>query len=184
MANIDVGGGHGGRRSVNHEIPLIPFIDFLLCLVSFLLITAVWTQMARVNANAQVPGPPSSAPLIEDKARVLHLEMKESHFVLTWKAGSVVLNSLEVPRQTETLGDAVAYPSLADAVEAEWLKNEVRHFAASDWKVDQAVLHTDNSALFQDVVAVIDAIYHPQRDLNLGTATVKRPAFNVTFAVN
>ena len=26
MAGIDVG-GHGGRRSTNHEIPLIPFID-------------------------------------------------------------------------------------------------------------------------------------------------------------
>ena len=29
MAGIDVGGGHG-KRNLNHEIPLIPFIDFLL----------------------------------------------------------------------------------------------------------------------------------------------------------
>ena len=36
MAGIDVGGGHGGKRATNHEIPLIPFIDFLLCLVAFL----------------------------------------------------------------------------------------------------------------------------------------------------
>jgi biopolymer transport protein ExbD len=35
MAGIDVG-GHGGKRATNHEIPLIPFIDFLLCLVAFL----------------------------------------------------------------------------------------------------------------------------------------------------
>ena len=27
----------GGRRSVNQELPLIPFIDFLLCIVLFLL---------------------------------------------------------------------------------------------------------------------------------------------------
>jgi hypothetical protein len=57
MAGIDVGGGHGGKRNVNHEIPLIPFIDFLLCLVAFLLVTAVWSQMARINADARVPGP-------------------------------------------------------------------------------------------------------------------------------
>jgi biopolymer transport protein ExbD len=57
MAGIDVG-GHGGKRSTNHEIPLIPFIDFLLCLVAFLLVTAVWSQMARINADARVPGPP------------------------------------------------------------------------------------------------------------------------------
>jgi len=36
MAGIDTGGGHGGKRATNHEIPLIPFIDFLLCLVAFL----------------------------------------------------------------------------------------------------------------------------------------------------
>ena len=57
MAGIDVG-GHGGKRATNHEIPLIPFIDFLLCLVAFLLVTAVWSQMARINADARVPGPP------------------------------------------------------------------------------------------------------------------------------
>ena len=51
MAGIDVGGGHGGKRSTNHEIPLIPFIDFLLCLVAFLLVTAVWSQMARINEH-------------------------------------------------------------------------------------------------------------------------------------
>jgi len=49
MAGIDTGGGHGGKRATNHEIPLIPFIDFLLCLVAFLLVTAVWSQMARIT---------------------------------------------------------------------------------------------------------------------------------------
>jgi len=56
MAGIDTGGGHGGKRSTNHEIPLIPFIDFLLCLVAFLLVTAVWSQMARINADARTKG--------------------------------------------------------------------------------------------------------------------------------
>jgi biopolymer transport protein ExbD len=186
MASIDVGGGHGGRRSVNHEIPLIPFIDFLLCLVSFLLITAVWTQMARLNANAQVPGPPNSDTVLrEEKEKVLHVEMKgENTFALIWKEGSTVVNETSVPRKAETLDDAVAYPALAEKIAEEWQKNEARHFAASDVKVDQAVLHTDNSTPFQEVIAVIDAIYRPQREWRNGTETLKRSAFNVTFAVN
>ena len=65
MAGIDVGGGGHGRRSVNQELPLVPFIDFLLCLVMFLLVTAVWSQMARLNADAQVPGPPNPEKDIE-----------------------------------------------------------------------------------------------------------------------
>ena len=49
MAGIDVGGGHGGKRSLNHEIPLIPFIDFLLCLVAFHLVTG---QTITVDGGA------------------------------------------------------------------------------------------------------------------------------------
>jgi biopolymer transport protein ExbD len=186
MAGIDVG-GHGGRKSMNHEIPLIPFIDFLLCLVSFLLITAVWTQMARINANAQVPGPPDPNREIEEqKDKTLHVEMRgESNFQLVWKEGSTTLNTIDVPRKPEKVGEEeISYPDLAAKIDEEWQKNETRHFSATDMKVDQAVLHTDNSTPFQDVIAVIDAIYKPQRDWKEGNETKKRSAFNVTFSVN
>lgn len=186
MAGIDVG-GHGGRKSMNHEIPLIPFIDFLLCLVSFLLITAVWTQMARINANAQVPGPPNpNVEVTEQKDKTLHVEMKgESNFQLVWKEGSTVLNTIDVPRKSQEVGeDEISFPDLAAKIDEEWQKNETRHFAATDMKVDQAVLHTDNSTPFQDVIAVIDAIYKPQREWKEGKDTKKRSAFNVTFSVN
>ena len=58
MAGVSVGGGGGGRRSLDSEINMIPFIDLLMVTIAFLLITAVWSHMARVNADAQVPGPP------------------------------------------------------------------------------------------------------------------------------
>ena len=58
MGGVSVEGGGGGKKSVNSEVNLVPMIDLLLCTISFLLITAVWSQMARINADAQVPGPP------------------------------------------------------------------------------------------------------------------------------
>ncbi len=187
MAGIDVG-GHGGKKNVNHEIPLIPFIDFLLCLVSFLLITAVWTQMARINANAQVPGPPDPNREIEEqKDKTLHVEMKsENNFQLVWKEGSTVLNTIDVPRPSTNDDETeVAYPELALKIEEEWQKNDTRHFAATDTKVDQAVLHTDNTTPFKEVIAVIDAIYKPKRDWKDPTGAIsQRSAFNVTFSVN
>ncbi len=187
MAGIDVG-GHGGRQ-LNHEIPLIPFIDFLLCLVSFLLITAVWTQMARINADARVPGPPKPETEETDppKDKTLHVEMRgEKKFQLIWKEGSTVLNTIDVDRKEEQVGeDEVSYPDLAAKIEEEWNKNESRHYNAGDTKIDQAVLHTDNSTEFKDVVAVIDAIYKPQRDFkDANGKVVKRSALNVTFSVN
>jgi biopolymer transport protein ExbD len=59
MASISTGGGHGGKKAVDHEIPLIPFIDLLLCCIMFLLVTAVWNQLASVQAHLDGPGVPS-----------------------------------------------------------------------------------------------------------------------------
>jgi len=187
MAGIDVGGGHGGRRSTNHEIPLIPFIDFLLCLVAFLLVTAVWSQMARINADARVPGPPKDEPPEEQKKeKQLHVEMRgERKFQLVWKEGSTVVNTIDVDRKAVPVGEKgdITYPDLAKKITEEWTANGA-HRAASDKKFDQSVLHTDNTTPFSDVIAVIDAIYAPQRDFAFGGKNEKVPAFNVTFAVN
>jgi len=189
MAGIDTGGGggHGGRRTSNHEIPLIPFIDFLLCLVMFLLVTAVWSQMARINADARVPGPPKpDQPVDVKKEKQLHVEMRgDRKFQLVWKEGSTVVNTIDVPRKKVKIGSAgdYTYPDLAKKVSSEWKQNG-SHRAATDKKFDQAVLHTDNTTPFSDVIAVIDAIYTPQRDFSFGGKSEKVPAFNVTFSVN
>ena len=187
MAGIDVG-GHGSKRSMNHEIPLIPFIDFLLCLVAFLLVTAVWSQMARINADARVPGPPNQKEITETKKdKTLHVEMRgERKFQLVWKEGSTVVNTIDVPRKQVPVGDKddFRYPDLAKKVEEEWKANG-QHRAPSDKKIDQAVLHCDNSTKFEDVIAVIDAIYRPAREYKTPIGKVQViPAFNVTFAVN
>jgi biopolymer transport protein ExbD len=187
MAGISVGGGHGGKRAVNQEIPLIPFIDFLLCLVSFLLITAVWTQMSRINADARVPGPPDPDKELEEpkKDKTLHVEMRgENEFELVWKEGNTVLDTINVARKQVTMGaDDFNYPDLATKITEQWGTNG-SHRDPTDLKRDQAVLHTDNTTKFEDIIAVIDAIYSPQRALRIGGAEQQIPAFNVTFSVN
>jgi biopolymer transport protein ExbD len=187
MAGIDVGGGHGKKRSVNQEIPLIPFIDFLLCLVSFLLITAVWTQMSRINADARVPGPPDPDRELEEQKKdlTLHVEMRgEEKFQLVWKEGNTVMDTIDVPRKQVPMGtDDFGYPDLSTKITEQWGQRG-SHRADSDLKRDQAVLHTDNTTKFEDIIAVIDAIYAPQREIKFGAAVEQVPAFNVTFSVN
>lgn len=183
MAGIDVG-GHGGKRSTNHEIPLIPFIDFLLCLVMFLLVTAVWSHMARIEADARVPGPPKDTEQDKiDKEKELHVEMRgDRKFQLVWKEGTTVVNTIDVPRKPVEVGSDVTYPDLAKKIDEEW-KAQGQHRAPSDKKFDRAVLHTDNSAEFGHVIAVLDAIYRPEREFApTGGAGEKVPAFQVTFA--
>ncbi len=40
-----------GRRGVAADLNLVPYIDLLTCMISFLLITAVWTQLARLQVR-------------------------------------------------------------------------------------------------------------------------------------
>jgi biopolymer transport protein ExbD len=41
--------GTGDKKSVNVELNIIPFIDLMSCLTCFLLITAVWVNIAQLN---------------------------------------------------------------------------------------------------------------------------------------
>ena len=41
--------GTGDKKSVNVELNIIPFIDLMSCLTAFLLVTAVWVNIAQIN---------------------------------------------------------------------------------------------------------------------------------------
>ncbi len=192
MGGVDVGGGggKGKRKTVDSEINMIPMIDLLMVTISFLLITAVWTHMARINSDAQVPGPPR--PDVEQEKvepeKQLNVQMTaEDKFVLVWKQGATTVDSIDVPRKdvvvTQGPVEVVRFPDLAQKIESEW-KAKGQHSNPTDKKLDQAILHTDNKTEFKYIVGVIDAIYQTHRDLTLGGKTDKVPAFNITFAVN
>src|SRR5689334_24285351 len=99
MGGVDVG-GNKSKRALDTEINMVPMIDLLMVTISFLLITAVWTQSSRLDANANVPGP-STAPPCEEagckpEAR-LHVQTTDpTKFVLVWKEGSTVVRTAEV----------------------------------------------------------------------------------------
>ena len=54
--SVSVDTGKSGKKSLNAELNLVPYIDLLTCMVAFLLITAVWTQLARLNASQKGQG--------------------------------------------------------------------------------------------------------------------------------
>jgi biopolymer transport protein ExbD len=179
MASMDVS-GRGERRPRNHELPLVPFIDFLLCLVAFLLVTAVWSRMARLEVDARRGGGGDPAP----SAPALHVEMRgEEKFRLTWKDGATVVSMTEVPRTAVKGGAEPRYPELARSISEEWSKHG-RHRAKGDGALDRAVLHTDNGTPFAEVAAVLDALHAPRREIAHGETSAKVSAFDVTFAAN
>ena len=84
MAHIE-GGGNG--RKVSFEPNLVPFIDLMSVLITFLLITAVWSQVSMIQIGSSLYGkknPNEATPKIEqDMDLVLKLEVKPTGYHLT-----------------------------------------------------------------------------------------------------
>ncbi len=189
MGGVDVDSGKSGKRSTNSEVNMIPFIDLLMVTISFLLITAVWVTNSRLNADAQVPGPPDPNKELTPQTpeKVLNVHISENDFSLVWKQGSTVVSEIKVPKTPVELeagpgNKVVRYPDLAKKIEEEW-KQQGGHRDPSDKKLDQAILHSDNRTPFRELVAVIDALYTPKREIKLGSEVKAVPAFNMTFSV-
>src|SRR4051794_18258899 len=107
MGGVSVGGGEGGRKSLDSEINMIPMIDLLMCLICFLLITAVWSTMSRLNADAQVPGPPRDTETTpQEPQMMMHVTIaSDEKFVLSWRKGGAVVSTVDVPRKPVTVGE-------------------------------------------------------------------------------
>lgn len=114
MAGISSGGGHGGKKSLDSEIPLVPFIDLLLCCVMFLLVTAVWNQLSRINANQQTPGQAQTALPPEQKVRT-YVKVKESGY-------NIVATGLGVLKEIATNGERDGKPVYDREALMEFLK--------------------------------------------------------------
>jgi biopolymer transport protein ExbD len=168
MGGISMSGGGGrGRKTVDSEINMVPMIDLMMVTIAFLLITAVWSHMSRIDGTASVPGPDGTQPPLH--TRSLHVDMRAAdHFVLSWREGRMVARSVDVPR---------SYPALATAIAAEWRTNGV-HTSPTDPQRDEAVLHTADDTPFKDMVAVMDAIDAVKRPQLRGES----PAFALTLA--
>ncbi len=182
MGGVDVGGGGNGKRQLNMEINMIPFIDLLMVTIMFLLITAVWVSFSRINANAQIPGPPNPEVEIDPKApeKVLNLHILDNEFKLVWKQGATVVS--ESTSERPRLQGEFKYDELAKKIGEEW-KTHGGHQDKSDKALDQAILHADNKLVFKEIIAVIDALYDVQRDMVIDNADKKVPVFNMSFSV-
>src|SRR5574339_741201 len=60
--------GSGDKKSVDIEINVVPFIDLMSCLTSFLLVTAVWTQFAQPNIKPKGLG--REATKLDDQNKI------------------------------------------------------------------------------------------------------------------
>jgi len=126
--------GKGGKKSLDAEINLVPFIDLLSCCISFLLITAVWTQIAGLQV-ASSGGPPEQQQKQENTIDV-KLLLTEKGYQLTM-AGA----SLEIPKLNGAQGAGYDKKTLSEKLKT--LKASLPDQSAITVQPEDAVAYSD-----------------------------------------
>lgn len=120
MAEIQESGG--GRRK-NFEPNLVPFIDLMSVLITFLLITAVWTQVSMIQIGTSIYGkrqensPPP--PMPENADVVLKLDIRANGYTLT-----VAKQVINLPNVGEDYDDAGLVAQLEKAKQLYPMKQD------------------------------------------------------------
>ena len=138
--NVD-GGGHGGKKSVDAEIPLIPFIDLLLCCVMFLLVTAVWNKLARIDANQQQPGRDAQIDPPDEEHIRLFLQVKSTGYVISATDGT----NIDIPKN-------------GDQYDLEQLREKLHDRREQEPNRRDLVVAPEDGVIYADVIAAMDLV--------------------------
>jgi biopolymer transport protein TolR len=104
------GGGKRRKKALDAVINVVPAIDLLSCCITFLLYTAVWTQISRLQVQQFGSGAPEPPAGEEQKALLVTLQVGERGMTLTTTAGlqadiPIAQDGTELHQDLKTLGD-------------------------------------------------------------------------------
>ena len=180
MAGISVGATAGPRKALDSEVSMVPMIDLLICCITFLLLTAVWSTYSKLDASATTPGAQQKkcGSCSIETSKALHVyAVNDDKFSLVWQKDSVALSSVDVPRRAFDSNAKEKYPELAAQIAQMW-SSSGEHRDASDTVPDRAVIHVNNDLRYDEIVGIMDAAHAPKRELQ----NQKVPAFQVELA--
>ena len=101
--------GGGGKKSVDFQLNLIPCIDLLSVLISFLLMTSVWTQVAKIDVKQNPTAPTEESVPVDPEVKLnLTVVIKASGYTVS-KRGAVY-------KEIEKKGDDYDPTTLAETL--------------------------------------------------------------------
>ena len=137
--------GKGGKKPLDAAINLVPFIDLLSCCISFLLITAVWTQLARMDVTQKGQGAAGSTDEKPPEAQIqLTLYINQDGYTFATSTGE----STPIPKK----GEEYDYAKLADTLKGIRSNPQV----PAD-KRDIAV-KSDDKIVYKNIIATMDVV--------------------------
>ena len=77
------GGRSSGKKNLNVDLNLVPFIDLLTCLICFLLMAAVWIQIGKISVSQSGQGAPTEQTPEERERLNLVVAVTPQGFLIT-----------------------------------------------------------------------------------------------------
>ena len=131
-------GGGGGKRNVNVELNLVPFIDLLSTLICFLLITAVWSQISVISTNTSQTTTSDSPTPPDDKKVDLNV--------------SILLDHIEAAEGT----NITKIPYVNGEPDYKTLLTLLDGWKAKYPDRTDLVLHSDSQAIYKYLIRIMD----------------------------
>jgi biopolymer transport protein ExbD len=135
--------GKGGKKPVDAAINLVPFIDLLSCCISFLLITAVWTQLARMDVQQKGQGAAGAADEHPPENQVnLTLFVDKDGYIFSKSTGETTNIAMK--------GDDYDYGRLAEVLQkakTDYPEKNDLNIKADDAVLYSRIIHTMDVAL-------------------------------------
>jgi biopolymer transport protein ExbD len=140
------GGGKRKKKALDAVINVVPAIDLLSCCISFLLFTAVWTQISRLQVQQLGTGAPEPTITEQQKTLMVTLAMGERGFNLSTSSGT----SLDIP----TLGRGPAGELRFDL---KLLGEKLKQLKSDYPDTSSITVSAEDTVSYGDLVQVIDA---------------------------
>lgn len=127
----------GGKKSLNVDLNLVPMIDLMIVCVTFLLMTAVWTQTGRINVDQSVQKPQPKQEQTDPPKRLTIL-VDASGYTVKYADGQ-----------------PVSIPKVGGEYDAEKLEE---HLKELELKQDQKIIVApEDSIPYKDMIATMDS---------------------------
>ena len=140
---MDVGvGSKGGKKPLDTQINLVPFIDLMAVTISFLIMTAVWTQLGRLQVSSSGQASGDAVEQNDEDLQPVTLLLTDKELRLT--VGTVNYEPIPITRDKN------------GKIELTKLDEKLKDIKSQNEKQAAITVQAEDAVKYEDLVRVID----------------------------
>jgi len=136
-----------GKKDLNFELDLLPFISMLSCCICFLMLTAVWTNIRTLNIEQGLGHESSRAN-----------QSASSLWVIVDGNGSVELSVKDAPQMPAAFNKISVYPSSQGKIDIQQIERIAAQMNQKLPDLKTALIMPKSKVAYGDVITLMDRL--------------------------